>query len=59
MQKTMNYIIENGDDLIARGSVNADFIEAYGQMVLLDIIVEEFKEINLINKGNLACNKNE
>jgi hypothetical protein len=52
MQKTMNYIIENGDDLIARGSVNADFIEAYGQMVLLDIIVEEFKEISLINKGN-------
>jgi len=48
----MNYIIENGDDFIARGSVNADFIEAYGQMVLLDIIVEEFKEINLINKGN-------
>lgn len=41
----MNHLIENGDDYIARNSVNANFIEAYGEMIIMDIIIEEFKEI--------------
>lgn len=36
----MNHLIENGDDYIARESVNADFIEAYGDMIQMDIIIE-------------------
>jgi hypothetical protein len=29
MQNTMNHIIENGDDYLARNSINIEFIEAY------------------------------